>query len=109
MSKRHNDQRPDRNYREDDPIRNLWSQSGSFHTTWLKNGESLNILQRTGFMIFSLLFIALGLYFSRLIITLARERDFMVVIVGAVGLGFLVFGVLGLRNVLRFKRDELTK
>ncbi len=60
-------------------------------------------------MIFSLLFIALGLYFSRLIITLARERDFMVVIVRAVGLGFLVFGVLGLKNVLRFKRDELTK
>jgi hypothetical protein len=96
-------------YRGHDPIQTLWTQSGSFHTAWLKNGESLSILQRAGYTAFSLLFTAIGLYLSRFAVMFAREGDFMTLIFGGCSLGFLVFGVLGLRNVLRFSRDRLGK
>jgi hypothetical protein len=33
-------------YRGNNPIHALWTQSGSFHTAWFKNGESLSNLQR---------------------------------------------------------------
>jgi hypothetical protein len=97
------------NYRGPDPIQALWTQSSSFHMAWLKNGESLSTLQRSGYTIFSLLFLAIGLYLSRPAVMFAREMDFMVVIFAPASLGFLTFGVLGLRNALRFKRDEPTK
>lgn len=93
-------------YRGDDPIHALWTQSGSFHTAWFKNGESLSNLQRAGYTVFSLLFTAIGLYLSRFAVMFARQGDFMTLIFGACSLGFLVFGVLGLRNVLRFKRTN---
>ncbi len=89
-----------------DPIQALWSQSRTFHTAWLRNGESLNTLQRTGYTVFSLLFVAMGLYLSRFAVMFLRQGDFMIVIFGPVSLGFLVFGVLGLRNILRFGQDE---
>jgi hypothetical protein len=96
-------------YRGYDPIRTFWTQSGSFHTAWFKNGESLSILQRAGYTVFSLLFISIGLYLSRFAVMFAREGDFMTLIFGGCSVGFLVFGVLGLRNVLRFRRHEPRK
>lgn len=104
-----NDNKKDRKQaatrRSYDPIQGLWSQSRTFHTAWLKNGESLGTFQRTGYAVFSLLFVAMGLYLSRFAVMFLRQADFMAVIFGPVSLGFLVFGVLGLVNVLRFKRD----
>lgn len=88
-----------------DPIRALWTQSGAFHTAWFKNGESLSTFQRAGYTLFSLLFVAIGLYLSRFAVMFAREGDFMVLIFAGCSLGFFVFGLLGLRNVLRFKRN----
>ena len=76
---------------------------------WFRNGESLNSLQRAGYTVFSLLFVGIGLYLSRFALIFAREGDFMTLIFGACSLGFLVFGGLGLRNVLRFRRDEPRK
>jgi hypothetical protein len=90
--------------RGNDPIKAVWSQSSSFNAAWLKNGESLSILQRTGFAIFSLLFTAVGLYLVRFAVMFAKQRDFMTLIFGGCSASFLVFGVLGLKNVLRFKR-----
>jgi hypothetical protein len=44
------------------------------------------------------------LYLVRFAVMFARQRDFMTLIFGGCSLGFLIFGVLGLKNVLRFKR-----
>jgi hypothetical protein len=109
MSESQKQRKPANHDRGYDPIRALWTQSGAFHSAWLKNGESLSILQRTGYTVFSLLFVAIGLYVSQSAVLSAREGDFtgliFGVIFGACSLGFLIFGVLGLRNILRFKRE----
>jgi hypothetical protein len=89
---------------KNDPVQAVRTQSRSFNAAWLKNGESLSILQRTGFAIFSLLFTSVGLYLVRFAIMFAKQRDFMTLIFGGCSAGFLVFGILGLKNVLRFKR-----
>ena len=89
-----------------DPIQAVRAQSSSFNTAWLRNGESLSILQRTGFAIISLLFTAVGLYLVRFAVMFAKQRDFMTLIFGGSSIGFLIFGVLGLKNVLRIKRTD---
>jgi hypothetical protein len=66
----------------------------------------LSILQRAGFTIFSLLFTGTGLYLVRFAVMFARQRDFMTLIFGGCSVGFLTFGMLGLKNVLRFKRTN---
>lgn len=92
--------------RGNDPIQASRTQSGSFNAAWLRNGESLSILQRAGFTIFSLLFTGTGLYLVRFAVMFARQRDFMTLIFGGCSVGFLTFGMLGLKNVLRFKRTN---
>jgi len=100
-------------YHGQDPTQALWTQSGVFHTAWFKNGESLSSLQRAGYTVLSLLFFGIALYLSRDAVMFAREGDFMgvifTVIFGGSSLGFLVASLLGLRNVLRFKRGESRK
>lgn len=85
-----------------DPIEKENRETPSFNRAWLKNGESLTILQRCGFAIFSLLSVAMGLYLARFAVMFARSADFDAVIFCPVSLGFLAFGILGLQNVLRF-------
>jgi hypothetical protein len=92
--------------RENDPIQAVRTQSSSFNAAWLRNGESLSILQRTRFAIISLFFTAIGLYLVRFAVMFARQRDFITPIFGGCSVGFLIFGVLGLKNVLRFKRTD---
>jgi hypothetical protein len=97
----------------EDPTQALWIQSGVFHTAWFKNGESLSTLQRAGYTVLSLLFFGIALYLSRDAVMFAREGDFMGVIFtlifGGSSLGFLVPSLLGLKNVLRFRRGEPRK
>jgi len=69
----------------------------------MKNGEKLSWLQRIGFAVFSLIFFSAGLVFGTLAVTDIHDREF----VGAIGwsvptLIFLVPGILGRRNILRF-------
>ena len=109
MSDSHNRQKKADKYRGYDPTRSLWSQSDSFHAAWLKNGYYLSTLQRIGFTAFSLLFVAIGLYLSRFVVMFAREGNFMLLIFGGCSFGFLAFGVLGLKNVLQFRRHEPRK
>lgn len=92
-------------YRGNDPLQASWSQSRTVNTAWLKNGESLSILQRIGFTLFSLLFVAIGLYLIRWSVVFLTGGDFMLLIFVPASFGFLFFGVLGLRNVLRFRKD----
>ena len=88
-----------------DPLEKAKREAPSFNRAWLKDGEKLTTLQRAGFTIFSLLWLAFGLYLARPAVILARNHDFMTVILVPVCLGFLTFGIPGLRNVLRFPKD----
>jgi len=86
-----------------DPIRRSRQEADRFNVAWLKNGEELSWLQRIGFAVFSLFFFSAGLFFGTLAVTDIHDGEF----VGAIGwsvptLIFLVPGILGLRNVLRF-------
>ena len=36
-----------------DPLQTAHSQSGTFNQSWLKNGESLTLLQRIGYTVLS--------------------------------------------------------
>ena len=86
-----------------DPIARSRREAPTFNYSWLKHGETMTLAQRIGFAIFSLVFVAGGLTSLSLALLDLRNADF----VGALGwslptLFFLVPGILGLRNVLRF-------
>jgi hypothetical protein len=87
-----------------DPIEKTTRETPSFNRAWLRNGESQTVPQRAGFAVFSLLFVAFGLYLAAPALMSARNLDFMTLIFLPASLGFLVVGILGLRNVLRFPK-----
>jgi hypothetical protein len=78
-----------------------------FTEAWLKYGESLNLLQRSGYAVLSLLFVAFGLYLLWAFVITFRAGDWISVLIfgGAMSL-FLTWGVKGLRNVLRFPPER---
>jgi hypothetical protein len=96
-------QRPDY-----DPIRKSWREADSYNLTWLKNGEKMTWMQRIGFAIMSLIIFSSGLLVGKLAINSLLNGEFLslgtIAVAGGivVGLFFLILGVLGLRNVLRF-------
>jgi len=69
----------------------------------LKHGENLTLMQRIGFTVFSLVLFSFGVLFLGLAASDIRNAEYL----GAIGwslptLCFLVPGIWGLRNVLRF-------
>ena len=60
MSHHQRERREIETNRGNDPIQAVRAQSSSFNTAWLRNGESLSILQRTGFAIISCFLPRLG-------------------------------------------------
>lgn len=90
-------------YRGHDPIQAERSQSGNFNRAWLKDGERLTLLQRSGFATLSLLFVAFGLYLLRFCVLMASDEPWIFdLIFGGATLSCLFVGIMGLRNVLRF-------
>src|ERR1700758_354176 len=90
-----------------DPLQRAKAETHSFNTAWLKNGESLTLFQRIGFTIFSLAFFGIGLGLAKFSQLQFRDSDLtFTLIFGASGLFFLLFGGLGLRNVLRFENTN---
>jgi hypothetical protein len=91
-----------------DPLQTAAGQSDVFNRSWLKNGESMNLVQRIGYTIFSLFFFGAGLFLCQsAMIELRSGIENSLVFAALFALAsffFLVFGVLGLRNVLRFRR-----
>ena len=93
-----------------DPLQRAEIESPSFNAAWLKNGESLTLFQRAGFTFFSLVFLGIGLGLTKFSLLEFRESDLtFTLIFGAGSLFFILFGVLGLRNVLRFGNGENTR
>jgi hypothetical protein len=93
---------------EYDPLQTARSQSNAFNKSWLKGGESMTLTQRTGHTLFSLIFIGIGLSLCRASIVEMRSGDVMFLFFAMASLFFLVFGGIGLRNVLRFRRSKTT-
>jgi hypothetical protein len=92
-----------------DPIRKSWRESRAFNVAWMKGGESMTWTQRIGFAVFSFVLFSSGLLVETLSINSIRNGGFFSLdTFGAfcgvlAGVIFLVPGLLGLRNVLRFK------
>jgi hypothetical protein len=93
---------------EYDPLQAANRQTHSFNRSWLKDGESMTLTQRIGHTLFSLLYFGIGLYLLQPMMIDLRSSGAMSLVFtalfGVASLFFLVFGILGLRNVLRFKR-----
>lgn len=85
-----------------DPVQAAWRQTRTFNQAWFNNGESLTVLQRSGFTLLSLLSMAFALYFLRICAMEFRDGDwiFLLIFGGAMFL-FLTVAVKGLQNVLR--------
>jgi hypothetical protein len=94
-----------------DPVRKVSREARSFNLTWLKNGERLTWVQRIGFGIFSLSFLYFGLYAAVELMADILHNDFTIArtlwdltLAALFALIFLLPGILGLRNVLRFPK-----
>jgi hypothetical protein len=86
-----------------DPITKSRHEADRFNVAWLKNGEKLTSFQRIGFGVFSLFFLLAGCFFGAAAVDAIREGHML----GACGwsiptLIYVIPGVLGIRNVLRF-------
>jgi hypothetical protein len=86
-----------------DPLRAVWRQSRVFNTSWFKDGESLSLVQRTGYMMLSLAFVGGALYLFADAAEGFRGGDSTFWLSAIGGMCFAVVGAVGLRNVLRFK------
>jgi hypothetical protein len=89
--------------RDLDPIRKSSRETNSFNIAWMKNGEKLTWLQRIGFAVFSFVFFASGVLFGTFAASSVRDEN----VLGAIGwsiptLIFIIPGIMGLRNTLRF-------
>jgi hypothetical protein len=93
-----------------DHLQRSRGEARGFNIAWLKRGEELSWVQRVGFAILSLAYLAVGaLLVGMAVASLVHEDEFLYVALESCGvvLGTLVFlvpGVLGLRNVLRFPK-----
>jgi hypothetical protein len=82
---------------------NKVAETRAFNAAWFKHGEFLTLTQRIGYMIFSLLFFGGGIYLAVGGIVGFRDGNPIFWLFLIVCPFFLLVGVLGLKNVLRFK------
>jgi hypothetical protein len=91
-----------------DPILKSFREGRSFTSAWLKHGERMTWNQRIGFAIISFLNLSAGVFIGTKALAMMFAGDLfsantLMRLVGMiVGLFFVVLGVPGLRNVLRF-------
>jgi hypothetical protein len=67
--------------RDYDPLIRSQREAPTFNNAWLKHGETLTLMQRIGFTIFSLVFFLGGITFLALVLVDIRDGE----VVGAVG------------------------
>ena len=88
-----------------DPLEAALRESSTLNFAWFKNG-ALNLIQRAGFTILSLLFLAGGVLIAGDFIESWREIDFGSLAFAGAGIFCFAVGVLGIRNVLRFEKKS---
>lgn len=86
-----------------DPLEKIRGESSPFNAAWFRHGEKLTLTQRIGFTVFSLAFFGVGSLIATWVVHDLLNGELL----GAVGwllpaIVFLVPGILGLRNVIRF-------
>jgi hypothetical protein len=87
-----------------DPIARGNAQGLTFTKFWLKNGEKLTRIQRIGYGLLSILYLAIGILFAQLYWDVLHEHNlFWSLVRGSLSLCFSVLGGLGMRNVLKFR------
>jgi hypothetical protein len=80
-------------------------QAGTFNRYWLKDGQSLNGVQRVGYGLFSLMFIAFGTLCGTGLWLSWQDGDVVWCLLWAIGtVPLLFFGGLGLINIFRFRK-----
>jgi predicted cobalt transporter CbtA len=92
-------------YRSHDHLQAIRDEAPSFNQAWLKNGESMPLIQRVGFTVFSLMFCLCGFWLVAGAVQSFREENVTWIFFALASVVFLYVGALGLRNVLRFKRS----
>ena len=91
-----------------DPISKASREANNFNIAWMKNGKNMTWTQRIGFAVFSFVLFSSGLLFETFAINSIRNGDLLSLDTLGAGCGilagfiFLIPGLLGLRNVLRF-------
>lgn len=89
-----------------DPIQRAATDSPHLASSWLKGGESLTPVQRVGHGLVSVAYLGGFAFFASGVKEEFESMDgsiFMGLCFSAAGLFFLLFGAVGLRNILRFK------
>jgi len=87
-----------------DPIRRAWTNSPVLTRVFLKDGELLKPIQRAGIILISLFIVGSGINLFSDAVATFRSGDSGYLNSGGPAVFLLVFGGLGLRNALRFKR-----
>jgi hypothetical protein len=86
-----------------DPIRKSSRETNRFNIAWMKNGGKLTWLQRIGFAAISFLLVTFGVVFGTIAASGVRSGNVLEAIGWSIPtLIFVVPGLIGLRNVLRF-------
>jgi hypothetical protein len=90
------------------PLNSAHKETPNFNRLWLRNGENLKPIQRIGFMVFSLAFLAAGFCFWQASWEFFTDHSsgwlFWALGFGFASAFFFCVGVAGLRNSLRFKK-----
>jgi len=86
-----------------DPILAAWTNSQSVTKTFLKKGESLTTVQRAGVIVISLTIAGTGLDLGFDAMGAFRVGSSNAFFSALPSVCLLVFGMLGLRNALRFR------
>jgi hypothetical protein len=101
MSQRHS-------HHEDNLTHTHGTQLRILHA-WFKNGERLTLLQRTLFMLLSLVLLSISGTLLYGLIDAIRTKDSVgASLAGFIGMGVPMFAIaiFGLRNVLRFPKND---
>ena len=89
-----------------DPLQRVRDEAPAFNRVWMKNGESLSLVQRVGFTIFSLVFCLGGAWMLQGAVEEFHEGSFASIFFVLGSIPLVIPGILGLRNVLRFDRSS---
>ena len=87
-----------------DSLQGARYQPNRFSRAWLKNGESLSANQRIGYAIMSFVYLLMAVCTGSFSWDSYMSNDPLWLMWALMALFLATFGILGFRNVIRFKR-----
>ena len=85
-----------------DPLQSIQEQAPTLTRSWLLSGESMSLIQRIGFTIISLNLLLGGFFLLSWAIQFLKAGKGTFIFLALPSVALLLFGTIGLRNVLRF-------